>query len=851
MVHCVRQCGYYGRTDGPQPWLFGMITCRLRWPKTVPRLLPVLLLAAGANSGSAQIVLDGTFGTSGALTGPQYAVTADLGLTRGGNLFHSFARFDLKAGDVAAFTGPVGLQNILNRVTGGGPSTIDGTIRSEVAGANFFFINPNGVMFGPGAVVDVSGSFAASTANYLKLADGARFVAALDADDSMLSTAPVAAFGFLNGAHGSIEVRGALTVAPNSTLSLVGGSVSVSDGADLEAIEGSIDLIGVRGSGELPFSRDTPLPGSGATAGLESVVGDGTVVIRGGRLVVNNARISTSTTGGDIDIALSERMEVVNGGQVTTRNSGALSGGNIVIEAHDLVIDGLDEPVATRIAAETFGDDPQGSGGGIVLNAASLELRRGAEISVSTFGAADAGRMEINTSLLRLEGSDAPEFPTQISANAAPVIGSASGAGGRIVIRSEVVEVLNGAGILAATSGDADAGGIEISAETVKLSNGAVTTFTAGAGAGGEIRIESDALTLDGPFASITALTTGANSLSAAGNGGVINLAVKRLRVQNDAAISANTFGNGDGGNINISADAMLLDTATFQPGSIPGVTAASHPSFFGSDGGGKGGDVTIVAGSLSIRDGMVISTTTSTSGDGGNVHIRAGTVELEAQSSIQAASIGTGRAGTISLESGRDVRMTGNSAVSTSAPLSSGGDIRVEAGREIRLVDSGITAQAGPGGGGNISLMAPSLIYLLNATLTAQADGDGGNLSIDPVFFILNRGALISKSTSANGGNITIRSDYFLQSDSLIDASAPFGLPGTVQVSAPDADLRGSLLGLPGNLLDVESQLRPDCAVRSTEGISSFVVLGRGGLPLQPGGFVPRGIASPLDEKE
>jgi large exoprotein involved in heme utilization and adhesion len=142
-------------------------------------------------------------------------------------------------------------------------------------------------------------------------------------------------------------------------------------------------------------------------------------------------------------------------------------------------------------------------------------------------------------------------------------------------------------------------------------------------------------------------------------------------------------------------------------------------------------------------------------------------------------------------------------------------------------------------------------LIYLLNSTFTAQAIGDGGNLTIDPVFFILNHGSLISKSSSANGGNITILSDYFFRSDSLIDASAPFGLPGTVQVSAPDADLSGSLIGLPGNLLDVESQLRPDCAVRSTEGISSFVVLGRGGLPLQPGGFVPSGIAPTPDETE
>ena len=75
-------------------------------------------------------------------------------------------------------------------------------------------------------------------------------------------------------------------------------------------------------------------------------------------------------------------------------------------------------------------------------------------------------------------------------------------------------------------------------------------------------------------------------------------------------------------------------------------------------------------------------------------------------------------------------------------------------------------------------------------------------------------------------------------------------GLPGTVKVSAPDLDLSGSLIALPSSLLDAESQLRPDCAVRLTGGASSFVILGRGGLPLEPGGFVPSGAASSRDEK-
>src|SRR5439155_5175222 len=150
-------------------------------------LIVALLLAAGVwSSRAGDVALDGKLGPSGSLSGPNYNITADLGRTVGNNLFHSFAQFTLDTGDVATFSGPANIQNVLSRVTGGSASSIDGTIRSSINGANFFLINPAGVVFGPNAAVDVSGSFAVSTANYLKLADGARFVAALDADDSML-----------------------------------------------------------------------------------------------------------------------------------------------------------------------------------------------------------------------------------------------------------------------------------------------------------------------------------------------------------------------------------------------------------------------------------------------------------------------------------------------------------------------------------------------------------------------------------------------------------------------------------------------------------------------------------------
>lgn len=809
------------------------------------RLLSVLAVAgfvatAGRGTGLAQVVLDGKFGTSGALTGPNYNITAAMGATRGNNLFQSFSQFDLKSGDVATFSGPANIQNIMSRVTGGSPSSIDGTIRSDIAGANFFFINPSGIMFGPNAAVNVSGSFAVSTANYLKLADGARFMAALDADDSLLSSAPVAAFGFLDGANGAIQVKGSLKAAPGTSLSFVGSDVSVVDGTRLEALNGRINLAGVTAPGEWMLPASSPSTGNGTLPASSA-----SIVIRGGQLVVENARIS-STEGG-IDIALTEGLEVVNGGQITTSATGAIKGGNIAIDSPSVVVDGQDNSATpTRIAAETSSDNPQATGGDVVVHATSVQVLRGAEVSVSSFGAADAGQVNITTSTLLVDAGP-NQSPTQIAANAAGLSGTASGAGGAIIVHADSVDVENGAALIASSLGDGNAGTINLSAGSLTVNAGTLTTFTSGAGLGGEIRLNCDNITLNGPFSSISATTFGLNGQLPAGNGGIIDITAGTLRLQNDAGISASTYGDSRGGDINIKANSLVLDTATSQ-GIFPGISASSNPDFFGGPGGGKGGDIKIVAGSLSLQNGMLISTTTSTPGDGGSIIIDAGSVTLNNKSSIQSASVAGGKAGTISLTSSQNILLTEDSGISTSAPQSSGGDIHVQAGGDIQLFDSKITAEAGLNGG-NVSLAAPGLTYLLRSTVTGEADttgsgfGNGGNLTIDPSFLILNQGSLISKSSFGNGGNINIFSDYFFQSASVIDASAPFGLPGTVTVTAPEVDLSGVLVGLPGNLLGLDTQLRPDCGVRLTGNISSFIVLSRGGLPIAPGGFVPSSV--------
>src|SRR5712691_2479390 len=221
-----------------------------RWVAGIVTLVWALLSSAPLH---AQITLDGSLGPRQTLTGPYFKIGADLGQIRGHNLFHSFGQFNLRTSESATFTGPASIGNILSRVTGGSPSSIDGLLRSAIPGANFFLLNPSGVMFGPNASLDVSGSFHVSTADFIRLADGGVFHANLG-NQSVLTVAPPAAFGFLNANPAAITVQGSTLAVPDGqTLSLIGGDVSIVGGS-LSAPSGRIAIMSAGAPGEVSFT---------------------------------------------------------------------------------------------------------------------------------------------------------------------------------------------------------------------------------------------------------------------------------------------------------------------------------------------------------------------------------------------------------------------------------------------------------------------------------------------------------------------------------------------------------------------------------------------------------------------
>uniref|UniRef100_UPI0035CB3932 filamentous hemagglutinin N-terminal domain-containing protein n=1 Tax=uncultured Nostoc sp. TaxID=340711 RepID=UPI0035CB3932 len=147
----------------------------------------------------AQIVPDKTLGAEGSVVTPNVNIQGiqgdriDGGATRGANLFHSFQDFNVGSGRGVYFANPTGIENILTRVTGGNTSNILGRL-GVLGGANLFLLNPNGIIFGANASLDIKGSFVATTADRIKLGDSGYFSAVEPQTSSLLSVTPGALF---------------------------------------------------------------------------------------------------------------------------------------------------------------------------------------------------------------------------------------------------------------------------------------------------------------------------------------------------------------------------------------------------------------------------------------------------------------------------------------------------------------------------------------------------------------------------------------------------------------------------------------------------------------------------------
>ncbi|NEO93167.1 MAG: filamentous hemagglutinin N-terminal domain-containing protein, partial [Moorea sp. SIO3G5] len=197
---------------------------------------------------------DGTTDTEVIQDGNRFDIDGGTRSGDGSNLFHSFQEFGLDQDQIVNFLSQPGIKNILNRVTGGNASVINGLIQVTGGNANLFLMNPAGIIFGADSQLNIPGSFTATTATGIGFGDNNWF-SAFGSNDyfSLIGTPSVFRFETL-GTPGAIINQGQLEVTPGNNLTLLGGTV-ISTG-ELAAQEGKITVAAVPGESLVKISQE-------------------------------------------------------------------------------------------------------------------------------------------------------------------------------------------------------------------------------------------------------------------------------------------------------------------------------------------------------------------------------------------------------------------------------------------------------------------------------------------------------------------------------------------------------------------------------------------------------------------
>jgi len=772
------------------------------------------------------ITSDGTMGTTINQAGNIYNING--GTIKGTNQFHSFGLFSVWTGDTASFNGPSWIANIIGRITGGQQSIIDGTLRSTITRANLYLLNPYGVLFGPNASLDVSGSFHVSTADYLRMTDGAKFYADLG-KQSTLSTAPVAAFGFLSNTPAPISIQESyLEVPEGKTLSIIGGDINITGGPTgwLLAPSGRINIASVASPGEVipvesriapdlqmsSFDRLGNINLSNlAYLDVSSISGSGTVVIRGGKLLIENSSIVADTLGDidgakkGIDIGIKEDL-VANGTLIEASTSGIGQGGDIVINSGSMVM------WNSKIESSTNG---AGNSGNVEVYTGSLGMGGGSQINTHNDWAisGNAGNLTVTADSIFMTGAydDPSGDQTRLSTRT-----MGSGRGGDLRVTTGSLEIRDGAKIETTVDGSGAGGNIDINAESILVSGenalGSTTgihALTWGSGNAGRIRIDTGNLEVrsgeidtssymwgfspgragDLEVTADRILLTGwLAGIHATGNdGGAGNIQIRagRLEVTDGASILSTTGGSGTAGNIEVTANSILLS------GSYVNLfySAISSEALFG-DSTGAAGDIRINAQSLEVRDRAQIRAGTQGAGNGGNIEVKAESVLIKDGGGIDAYSSGSGSSGSIDVTAGnvvisgvKDIFAANISADVGESGSGKGGAIRI-ATNNLEVKDgANISATSyGQGDAGSIIITAKDILldggshFTAYISANARGSGNAGDINIGTNTLEMRGGAQIQAVTTAEGQGGSVRINA---ADQVILSGIPGGVPG------------------------------------------------------------------------
>jgi filamentous hemagglutinin family protein len=578
----------------------------LIWAIAQSGVVAVALAIGLAEGAIAQIVPDDTLGaersqvTSGTV-GNRAVDRVAGGARRGSSLFHSFRSLNIDAGQRVYFNNPTGVRNILSRVTGNDVSNILGTLGVD-GNANLFLLNPNGIVFGQDARLDLRGSFLATTADRFVFPNQITFGAVNPEAPPLLNvTVPI---GLQYGRNpGAIASQARLAVDSGRSLVLAGGAINLD--SSLLGVRfpegGRIELGGVADAGKVSLTHQDNLFG----LRFPSELGRADISIS------NSTLAAISSNKGEIAIT-GRSISIGNGSQIQAGISAGYGfrgsqAGDIRIDASQEVRVNQESLIADTVESATNTEPTAiGNAGNIYISTGSLLVRDRARLNASTSGRGDAGSVIIHArNLVMFEGSESAAFSSAGGISNGQVI-AANGQGGDVRISTGSLLVRGGAQLIANTFGHGDAGSVVIHARDRVVFEGSGSAA----------------------FSSVGGSSSNGQAFAARGQGGDVRISTGSLLVRDGAQLVASTYGRGDAGSVVIQArDRMVFEGSGSAAFSSVGDSSVGEIFSNGREiaaAGGQGGDVQISTGSLLVRDGAALVASTYGRGDAGSVVIHA-----------------------------------------------------------------------------------------------------------------------------------------------------------------------------------------------------------------------------------
>jgi filamentous hemagglutinin family protein len=794
----------------------------------------------------AQITSDQTLSTTIASPDGRNFVI-DNGDRSGGNLFHSFRTFSVPTGGSATFNNAPDVQNIFSRVTGNAVSNIDGLLRAN-GSANLFLLNPNGIIFGNNAQLNIGGSFIGSTANSLRFTDGLEFSAVNASQTPLLTISTPVGLNF-GDASGMIQVNGlgsqerfpnqqlGLTTAIGQTFALIGSEVAFNGGI-ATAPSGRLEVGSVaRGSVNL-------LPiATGWQLDYSNVQTFGTIQLRDRAALWNPYAIGNPQGG----IQLQGSNINLNNSLIGAVSLSSAASSDIVINASDsLNLGGVGtiypfSSIVVNLAGAS------GNSGDVQINAPRLTVRDGTRIQTISQGSGDAGNVRVNSRSVLLRGyapaNALPDpqdfFMSQISS--APL---ATGNGGDVRLTTRQLRIENGAfvGTVVGTGATGRSGDIQVDASHSIRTRGAnpsqqiatgILSFNYGIGSGGNIRVTTPRLTLrDG--GEITSYT------ESQGQGGDVWVRAEDITARGvnprfgylSSSIQSSTAGSGQGGDVRVETERLrLLDGATVASYTIFPVNGTIAPT----SGTGNAGNITVqaddfieVVGVSSDLLGGVSAITTSTfsRGDGGD-------------STVSTRRLSVREGGTVSANVVLSIALLGRPPAG--AGTGQGGDLTINARELIEVIGVSPTTadnseigvyNLGSGRAGRATINTPELKIQAGGAVGAStaAIGSAGRLTINASDIQIS-GTDAENNPSSIGSSATLTTEaiqriYFLP-------AIPTGDTGSVTINTDRlAVTDGAEVSVRHQGTGNAGRLRINADTIALEGgqITASTVSGRGG---------------------